>query len=72
MYYTIYYTMSKAKNLKLKMIVWEDPRTQAEIAKEATVSTTNLSVCMRGRYMFVEDEQKRLADVLSCKVEDIF
>ena len=54
--------MKKLKNLRLAL--WEDEMSQAELARRTGINRTYIVFGINGRLIFTEDEKKKIAKVL--------
>ena len=60
------------KNIRLRVLMAENDMTQLELSKKASISPGLLSLGINGRYLFNEEQRKRLAKTFNTTVEDIF
>jgi len=60
------------KNLNLKIAIIKTGKWQSDIAYEAKVSYDRISPFINGYAKPRPDEARQLAQILGCKVEDIF
>ncbi len=60
------------KNIKLKIVLYEQNLTQADLSEKASVPRTYISQAIRGRLNLNDAEKKQIADALNMKVAELF
>jgi len=60
------------RNIKLKAAIFKSGKTSRQIAKEAGLSPSILSMATTGRYILDEEKKKAVAQVLKCEVWELF
>lgn len=64
--------MVMKRNIKLKVAIWDSQKTQSQIAAEAGVNRTYLSLALNGKFILSDNQKIAIARVLGCEVEKLF
>jgi hypothetical protein len=60
------------KNIKLKVAIFESGKTSKQVAIEAGISPSFLSMATTGRYIMDRNQKRNIAKVLGKDTQDLF